>query len=165
VARDELRVHGAGHLLEVALASLGEQQREEVDLEEQVAQLVDELRGVVALRRVGDLVGLFDRVRDDRPRRLLAVPGAIAAQPLGQLLQLDQRSGEAALAWRYSLSGRDGRSEARTQGASIAVAIDATEDAVSGRAARSDDTITPRQGRLTRAQPVVVVCVADAGGA
>jgi glutaredoxin len=41
---------------------------------------------------------------------------------------------------RSSSSGRDARSEARTQGASIAKAIGATEDAASGRVARPDGT-------------------------
>jgi hypothetical protein len=64
---------------EVAFPSLLEQQREEEGLEEQVAELVLELARVVPERGVGDLVGLLDRVRDDRPDRLLAVPGTIAA--------------------------------------------------------------------------------------
>ena len=47
---------------------------------------------------------------------------------------------------RRSSSGRDARSEARTQGASIAKAIGATEDAASGRAARPDgsDSVSPK---------------------
>ena len=40
---------------------------------------------------VRDLVRLLDRVRDDRPRGLLAVPGAVAAQAPRQLLQLFER--------------------------------------------------------------------------
>ena len=64
-----------------------------------------------------------------------------------------------------SSSGCDARSEARTQGASIAVAIGATEDAVSGPLARPGGTTTLRQGRLKTNQPVVVVCGAVAGGA
>jgi hypothetical protein len=87
----ELLVHAARHALEVAGAALLQEQRQEVDLEEQVAELVDELLVVVALRRVGDLVRLLDRVRDDRPRRLLAVPRALGPQPLGQSLQVDER--------------------------------------------------------------------------
>ena len=90
VAADELLVDQPRRRLEVALAALLEQQREEVDLEEQVAELVEQLRVVVRERRVGDLVGLLDGVRDDRPRGLLAVPRAVAAQALGQLLQLEQ---------------------------------------------------------------------------
>ena len=80
--------------LEVACAALLEQQREEVDLEEEVAELVEELGVVAADRRVGDLVRLLDGVRDDRPDRLLPVPGALAAQPLGELLELEQRLGK-----------------------------------------------------------------------
>jgi len=47
---------------------------------------------------------------------------------------------------RRSSSGGDGRSEARTQGASIAKAIGVTEDAASGRAARPDgsDSVPPQ---------------------
>ena len=79
------------HRLEVACPSLREQEREEVDLEEQVAELVEQLRVVARERRVGDLVGLLDGVRHDRARGLLAVPGAVAAQALGQLLELEER--------------------------------------------------------------------------
>jgi len=64
---------------EVARAALVEQEREEVGLEKQVAELVLELCIVARERRIRDLVGLLDRVRDDRPRRLLPVPGAVAA--------------------------------------------------------------------------------------
>ena len=42
------------------------------------------------------------------------------------------------MAERRSSSGRDGRSEARTQGACRLVCLDATEDAASGRPARPD---------------------------
>ena len=94
MAADELRVHGAGDRLEVAVPLLLEQQREEVRLEEKVAELVEQLRRVAGVRGVGDLVGLLDRVRHDRARRLLPVPGAVAAQALRQLLQVDERLGE-----------------------------------------------------------------------
>ena len=86
MAADQLLVHRACHLLEVALPVFGEQEREEVHLEEQVAELVDQLLGRTGERRIGDLVGLFDRVRHDRARGLLAVPRALPPQPLGQLL-------------------------------------------------------------------------------
>jgi hypothetical protein len=76
--------------LQVALPPLLEEQREEVDLEEQVAELVEQLLVVAGERRVRDLVRLFDRVRDDRPLGLLAVPRAVAAQALGERLQLDE---------------------------------------------------------------------------
>ena len=105
---DELGVHGPRHLLEIALALLLQQQREEVDLEEQVAELVEQLGRVARLGGVRDLVGLLDGVRDDRPRRLLAVPGAVAAQAPRQLLQLFERLRErqAATCSRRSCSWR-----------------------------------------------------------
>ncbi len=49
VAANELRVHAARHLLEIARArARQEQERQEVDLEEQVAELVEQLRVVAA---------------------------------------------------------------------------------------------------------------------
>ena len=77
--RDELGVDPPCHLLQVSLALLLEKQREEVDLEEKVAELVEELVGPVAESRVRDLVRLFDRVRHDRADGLLPIPGAVAA--------------------------------------------------------------------------------------
>jgi len=114
-----LRVDAARNVLQVAFAPLGQEQREEVDLEEEVAQLVAQLLVVAALGGVRDLVGLLDRVWDDRPRSLLAVPRTVAPQPLGQLLELEQRLAQELSVGRCSLSGCDGRSEERTQGASI----------------------------------------------
>src|SRR5262249_61795246 len=86
VPAHELLVDGAGRLFQVALPPFLEQQREEVDLEQEVAQLVEELVRAIRVRRVRDLVRLLDRVRDDRPSRLLAVPGTVAAQAFRQLL-------------------------------------------------------------------------------
>src|SRR5205807_3714516 len=74
MARDELRVDRPCRSLEVAGASLLQQQGEEVRLEEEIADLVEELRVVTRERRIGNLVRLLDRMRDDRPLRLLAVP-------------------------------------------------------------------------------------------
>ena len=78
-------------LREVALSLFLQEQGEEVDLEEQIAELVEELLVVAGERGICDLVGLLDRMRDDRARRLLAVPRAVAAQPLGQPLQVEER--------------------------------------------------------------------------
>ena len=69
----------ARDLREVAGATLLQQQREEIDQEQQIAKLVEQLRVVGRKRGVGDLVRLLDRVRDDRLRRLLAIPRALAA--------------------------------------------------------------------------------------
>ena len=74
----ELLVRAAGNRLEILASALGQQQREEVDLEQEVAELVGELRVVAPDRRVGDLVGLLDRVRDDRALGLLTIPGTVA---------------------------------------------------------------------------------------
>ncbi len=82
----ELGVHGAGDGFEVALALLLQEQGEEVGLKEQVAELVEQLGAVAGVGGVGDFVRLLDGVRDDRSRRLLAIPGALATQAPGQLL-------------------------------------------------------------------------------
>ena len=64
------------------------QQRQERRLEEQVAELVEQLRREPGLAHgVGDLVGLLDGVRDDRGRGLRAIPRAFAAQHRRQLEQ------------------------------------------------------------------------------
>jgi hypothetical protein len=94
VPAHELRVDCPGNLLEIAVALLLEEQGQEIDLEEQVAELVEQLRRIVTRSRVGDLVGLLHGVGDDRPRRLLAIPRAVAPQPARQLLELDERLGE-----------------------------------------------------------------------
>ena len=91
MAADELGVHCPRNLLEIAVALLLQQEGEEVDLEEEVAELVEQLGRIARIGGVRDLVGLLDGMRDDRPRRLLAVPGAVAAQAPRQLLQLFQR--------------------------------------------------------------------------
>src|SRR3954454_9762036 len=91
---DELLVDPAGDLLEPRAAALLEQEREKVDLEQEVAQLVGELRVVVRRGCVCDLVRLLDRVRHDRPRRLLAVPRTVTPQPLRQGLEILERAPE-----------------------------------------------------------------------
>ena len=90
VPANELRVDAAGDGLEIPVALLRQEKREEVDLEEQIAELVQQLCVVIRERRVGDLVGLLDGVRHDRARRLLPVPGTLATQPFGQQLQLEE---------------------------------------------------------------------------
>jgi hypothetical protein len=90
VAADELLVDSPRDRLERAGAALLEQQREEVGLEQEVAELVLELRVVTCQRGVRDLVGLLDRVRDDRLRGLLTVPRTVAPQALGQALEIEK---------------------------------------------------------------------------
>ena len=91
----ELGRDAARDLFEAADAPLLEQEREEVGLEQQIAELVEELLVVTGERRVGDFVRLLDRVRHDRLRRLRAVPGAVAAKPYRQLLELQERLRQA----------------------------------------------------------------------
>ena len=69
VAADQLLDAVVGDRGEVAGAALLEQQRQEVDLEEDVAELVEQLRVIAGVGRVGELVGLLDGVRDDRRAR------------------------------------------------------------------------------------------------
>ena len=111
---DELLVDRSRGLLEVTVPLLLEKERQEVDLEEEIAQLVEQLVGPVGERGVGDLVGLLDRVRDDRARRLLPVPGAFLAQAFCQLLQLEERVRErqALTSWSWRWCRAAGRSRA-----------------------------------------------------
>ena len=88
---DELLVHPAGDGLEVALAPLLEEQRQEVDLEEKIAELAPESCIVARNGGVRDLVRLLERVRDDRERCLLPVPGAVATKLSRQLLEVEKR--------------------------------------------------------------------------
>ena len=94
VAADQLLAHVLGDVGERARAALLEQQRQEVDLEEDVAELVEQLRVVARMRGGGQLIGLLDRVRDDRALVLLAVPRALRAQAAGERVEaLNRRCG------------------------------------------------------------------------
>ena len=101
---DELLVDAARDGGQVSGPPLLEQEREEDRLEEEVAELVDELGIVGGDRRIRDLVRLLDGVRDDRGRRLRAIPRTVAPQPLGQLLKVDERLLEAIAAAQRSYS-------------------------------------------------------------
>ena len=108
VAADQLLAAVLGDLRQRPGAALLEQQRQEVDLEEDVAELVEQLGVVAGVGGVGELVGLLERVRDDRALVLLAVPGALAAQAPGQLVQ--PRDGlRRAVGQRRPLAGRGRR--------------------------------------------------------
>jgi hypothetical protein len=87
VPADQLLAAVLGDLGQRAGAALLEQQRQEVHLEEHVAQLVQQLGVIARVGGRGELVRLLDRVRDDRALVLLAVPGALAPQPPGQLVE------------------------------------------------------------------------------
>src|SRR5207247_6265088 len=94
VTADEFVVNAPRNRFEILAAALTQQQRKKVDLEQEVAKLVGELRVVAADRRIRDLVCLLDGVRHDRALRLLSIPGAVAAEPLGQFLELLERTPE-----------------------------------------------------------------------
>ena len=102
VPADQLQAAVVGHRGEVALAALLEEQRQEHDLEEHVAQLVEHLLVVARLGGVGQLVGLLDRVRHDRAGVLLTIPGALAAEQPRDLVELDERG------WKSALLSRQG---------------------------------------------------------
>src|SRR5262245_12748550 len=89
VPANELFVDEPRDGLEVVPATLLQQQGEEVDLEQEVAELVRELGIVARNRRVGHFVCLLDGVRNNRALGLLAVPGTVPAQALRQRLQVD----------------------------------------------------------------------------
>ena len=106
MAADQLLPAVLGDLRQVAGAALLHQQREEVHLEEHVAQLVAQLDVVAALRRVGELVGLLERVRDDRALVLLPVPRALVAQAAGEVVEADERVGDVRAGSSPEPSGR-----------------------------------------------------------
>ena len=109
VAPDELVVHRARDVVEITPPCSSSSSERKNDLEEEVAQLVAELRRVTGERGVGDLVGLLDGVRDDRASRLLAIPRTVRPEAPGQLPELCERSVRAhardATRWSTS-SGR-----------------------------------------------------------
>ena len=80
-------MHVVGHLGQRPVPALLQQQRQEVHLEEHVAELVEQLRVVAVVRGLRQLVRLAHRVRDDRTLVLLAVPRALAPQLPGQLVE------------------------------------------------------------------------------
>ena len=91
MAADQLLAAVLRDLGQRAAAALLEQQREKVDLEEHVAELVEQLGVVARVRGRRQLVGLLDRVRDDRAFVLLTIPGALAAKPACDLVELLER--------------------------------------------------------------------------
>jgi hypothetical protein len=106
MAPHQLVVAVVGDLGEVAGAALLEQEREEVHLEEHVAQLVQELGVVARVRGVGQLVGLLHGVGHDGPLVLLAVPRALAPQAPRQGVKAGDGGGDVGLGHRPSLRRR-----------------------------------------------------------
>ena len=79
-----------GHLAEVAGAAFLQQQRQEVHLEQDVAQLVEQLGVVASMGGVRQLVGLLDGVGNDRALVLLTIPRTLTSQAPGEGVQLRQ---------------------------------------------------------------------------
>ena len=77
-----------------------------MDLEEDVAELVEQLRVVALVRRIGELVGLLNGVGHDRALVLLAVPRALAAQPPRQLVEARDRGADVGR-WARGGHGRE----------------------------------------------------------
>src|SRR5690349_23650717 len=88
---DQLLGHLSRHALQRALVALLEQQREKDHLEEDVAELVAQLLVIAQLRGLCQLVGLLNGVRHDRALVLLTVPGALASQSTGDLVEALER--------------------------------------------------------------------------
>jgi hypothetical protein len=99
---DQLSANVLGDLRKRAGTALLEQQREEVDLEEDVTELVQQLRIIAAMGGVGELVRLFDGVRDYRALVLLAIPRALAPQAPRQLVEPCDRLGAGELVSQWS---------------------------------------------------------------
>ena len=104
--RTSFVVDAARDVVEVAGAPLLEQQREEVRPGRGGRRARRRsFAGVAGERGVGDLVGLLDRVRDDRPRRLLAIPGAVRGAGAGSAPGGRRAPPRAHRAGRYLLVG------------------------------------------------------------
>src|SRR5262249_13274996 len=90
VAAAHLVDHRTTDVVDVEASGLARHLGMEDDLQEQIAELAAQLLRVVAIDRLGDLVGLLDDVLADRLVRLLAIPGAAArgTQPRHDLHQL-----------------------------------------------------------------------------
>ena len=78
--------------------------RVEVDLQQQVAELLAQVVGVAGVDRLEGLGGLLLEVARQRAMGLLALPGAVAAQPPHVVEEVEQR-----LAARPSVSRRPAR--------------------------------------------------------
>ena len=97
VAADQLLGHLLGDVAQRARSALLEQQREELDLEEDVPELIGELGVIAAVGRIGQLVGLLDGVGHDRALILLAVPGTFDTELAGDRVEPLQRCGGIGL--------------------------------------------------------------------
>ena len=81
----------AGHVVEGELAGLLRDHGVEVDLEQQVAELLAQVLAVAGVDRLERLGRLLLEVARQRPVGLLALPGAVAAQPPHVGEEVEQR--------------------------------------------------------------------------
>ncbi len=102
VTTDQLAIEPGDHLVNRELPCLGGHLRIEKHLQQQVAELLAKVRGVLPLNGVQHFVGFFKGVLADRQRRLLAIPRA-AVRPAqtghdgdGLCEQLTCRAGNGA---------------------------------------------------------------------
>ena len=157
--RISLRGDAVGDVRPVALAALGAEQRQERRLEEQVAELVDQLRRRARLARgLGDLVRLLEGVRHDRLDRLHAVPRALAAQRRGQLEQLDRRlrrrpAARATRARRNRLGAVRARERERARSSAATVVGRARRARCRARRATAPSAAAPSSSRTEPACP------------
>ena len=92
MAADQLLDDVAGDVVDVErlVGVLSGDPRVEHHLEQQVTELLAQVVAVAGLDRLDRLVGLLDEVAHQRLVRLLAVPGALATQPVHHRDQVEQ---------------------------------------------------------------------------
>ena len=73
---DQFVRHFAAHIFDGEAASFARDLRMHHHLEEQIAQLLAQIRVIACPNRIGDFVGLFEQARDQRLMRLFAIPRA-----------------------------------------------------------------------------------------
>ena len=107
VAPVQLRDQVGGDVLDVEAAGLRGDLRVEVDLQQQVAELLAQVLEVTGVDGLERLVGLLEEVAGERAVRLLALPGALGAQPAHHRQELQQRL--AGCRWGHEWSGGQSR--------------------------------------------------------
>jgi hypothetical protein len=103
---DELLATVLGYRGQVTRATLLQEQRQEVHLEQHIAKLVDQLGVITGEGRVGELVGLLERMRHDRTLVLLAIPRTLTSQTSGERIEISQRLGNLGIGQRRDDSRR-----------------------------------------------------------
>ncbi len=109
MAVDHLLGDLAGDVADAEPSLLGRQAREEENLEEEVSELVAQRVGGALVQGREHLVGLLEQVGTQRLEGLLAVPGALAAEPLDERVEPIEGLGHAreAISFRLTAFSRD----------------------------------------------------------